>query len=130
MTPVDLSEDPYGVACPDCQAEAQQPCRYRPVRGVDPDFVRYRSAKVQARVALTGTPTKRPHLGRIDAMRVLAYKKMAKARREALTAAGRAAEASPLRRQIARVEAEYDRREYEQLRAWLAANARILITQE
>ncbi len=112
--------DPYSVACPECEAQPWNPCVYLPVRGVDPEFAHYRSAKVRARIALTGSPTKRPHNARINAARDWSYRQAEKARRKALMAAGRAAEASPLRRQIARIEAEYDRREYEQLRSWLA----------
>ncbi len=118
--------DPYTVACPDCKAKAQEPCLYLPLKGVDPDFVHYRSALVRQRAALTGTPTKRPHLGRIDAARQRAFRQMVAARRRELIQQGRAAEASPLRREIARIEAEFDRREYEQLRGWLGRFGGIL----
>lgn len=119
--------DPYAVACPECGAQPEQPCVYRPLAGIDPDFVHYLSRARQQRHALTGTPTKRPHNGRISAARDRAHKRAAAARRKALEAAGRAAEASPQRRQIARLEAEFDRQEYEQLRSWLAQFAGVLI---
>jgi hypothetical protein len=119
-------QDVYSVPCPDCGAEPEQPCVYVPVRGVDMEFLHYRSAKVRARVLLTGTPTKRPHNGRINAALHVAQRRANAARLKALRAAGRAAEASPLRRQIARIEAEFDRREYEQMRAWLAEFGGIL----
>lgn len=111
--------DSYTVACPDCRQPANQPCVYLPVRGVDADFAHYRSAKVRARVALTGTATKRPHNGRINAVHQ-------RAARRALRERDRVTEASPTRRAIARAQQEYDRREYEALRAWLARHAGVL----
>lgn len=121
--------DPYTIGCPDCGQPAGRPCIYMPLRNVDPDFRHYRSALVQARVALTGTPTKRPHNGRINAVHGRQAKRTAEAHRRALIKEGRFAEASPTRRVIARIEQEFDRQAYEELRAWLARNASILINE-
>lgn len=118
--------DPYSVPCPDCGQAATEPCLYLPLPHVDPDFVHYRSAKVQARAALTGTPTKRPHNGRIGVVHQREVRRALGARRRELLSQGRVAEASSTRRVIARIEQEFDRQEYEALRAWLARNARIL----
>jgi len=119
-----VDADPYEVRCPDCATPAGLPCVYLPIKGVDLEFLHYRSPKLQARVALTGTPTKVPHNGRRNAAHELGIKRwraaLAKARAEAVRPA------SAARRQIARLESEFDRREYDRLRRWLAAYSSVL----
>lgn len=113
--------DAYRVVCPDCGAAKNRACVYLPLPNVDPEFVHFRSRKVQARVALTGTPTKRPHNGRLFRLHELRLKALRRANRPAVP---------PLnhdRAAAARAEREFDLREYQRLRAWLKANARILL---
>ncbi len=116
-------EDVLASACPDCGKAAGERCVYLPQTNVDPAFVHYRSAKTQARFALTGTPTKRPHHGRLTAAHDRAYRRALKQWRKDREVPVEPATAA--RRAAAVAEREFDRREYEQLRAWLAKHARL-----
>ncbi len=117
--------DVNAEACDECGQPAGQPCVYIPLKGVDPAFVHYRSAKVQARHALTGTPTKRPHARRYDRAHDRAFTRAMKEWRKANE--HEIVPATAARLAAARAEREFERREHEQMRAWLAAHAGILI---
>lgn len=108
------------VRCPECNKPPGEPCVYLWPAGLDREFLHYRSPKQQARAALTGTPTKRPHNGRYELFDK--YQRNRRYRERVplplpATAAVRA---------TARAEVEYDRREYEQMRTWLAHYGSIL----
>ena len=117
------ADEAYAVACPDCRQAKGQRCVYLWPKNVNPDFIHYASAATQARAALTGTPTKRPHNGRLvriaDLRTRRARREIAKAQAEANPAA------SPARMAAARAEREFERREYVQLRIWFAAHGSI-----
>lgn len=113
--------DPYQLSCPDCGAVRSAPCTYLPIAGQDDQFLHYRSAKMQARAALTGTPTKRPHNGRLNRAAEVAARRF---RRTLMQPPVTPASADRIA--AARAEREFQRREYEELRAWLAVNARLL----
>lgn len=114
-------EGVYAVACPDCGRPPGNPCVYLAVPGVDLRFLHYRTAKVQARAKLTGTPTKRPHNGRHNVARAAQHQ------RQQAEAATRRRQVAQETRSIARAMFEFDRREAEQLRAWLSAHGNILL---
>jgi hypothetical protein len=113
---VNTDEDAYDEACPDCGAEPGARCTYLPLKNIDMDFLHYRSPKIQARAALTGTPTKRPHNGRLNAAWRRRDLRLARERRKArerpIIPAGRDA------REAALAMVEFDRREYLQLVIW------------
>lgn len=118
-------EDVYTVDCPECHQPAGQRCVYLPLADVDPDFIHYRSPAVQRRFALTGTPTRRPHNGRRNALTVVRARRAYRERLKQMQA--EVVPASPARRAIAVAEVEFDRREWLALRSWLATNGGILI---
>ncbi len=111
--------DAYRVVCPDCGAAKNRACVYLPLPNVDPEFVHFRSRKIQERVALTGTPTKRPHNGRLFRLHELRLRAI---RRASVPVVPPVDED---RLAAARAEREFDLREYERLRAWLRVNAGI-----
>ncbi len=120
----DLSRDDIlAVPCPDCGATAEAVCVYVPLR-IDPTFLHLAAPSVQSRYLLNGTPTKVPHVGR----RMRARPRLADQARAAYRRALRrtAVPAGARRRYIARLETEFDRREYERLRLWLARFADVL----
>ncbi len=113
--------DAYQVICPDCGAAKNRACVYLPLPNVDLEFVHFRSRRVQERVALTGSPTKRPHNGRLVRLHELRLKAIRRASRPAVPPVDQD------RLAAARAEREFDRREFERLREWLRANGRILL---
>ncbi len=125
LAPATPTDDSYAIPCPDCGAAADEPCVYLPLKGVDAEFIHYRSSKVQARHALTGKPTKRPHIGRINAAFDRAHRRRQRELRKAQHAA--VVPASRARLDIQRAHREYDIREFEAIRAWLTLHAHILI---
>jgi hypothetical protein len=84
------------------------------------DFPHFLSAQMRERLARVGTPTRRPHNGRLARRHQMAVR-AALAVRPAPPIP-----ATPARRAIARAQVEFDQRELEALRAWLARYARLL----
>jgi hypothetical protein len=117
---MNLMRDALLVVCPDCKAGRHQPCVYLPLPHVDYDFLHYRSKKVRERVALTGQPTQRPHNGRLNRVAEIRYQVRKRIQRPPLAPVDRDRIAA------ARALRQFDIREYEELRAWLAVNARVL----
>jgi hypothetical protein len=116
--------DELAEHCPDCGSPPGKLCVYLPVVGVDPEFLHYRSAKVQARMALVGQPTKRPHNGRFNkATERARRRRIMQVRREAKAAV---APVSTDTIAAARTLHEFNRQENERLRGWLAQHGRIL----
>lgn len=113
--------------CPDCGKPAGQQCVYIWPKGIptDPERLRWVTPAQREKAALTGQPTKRPHNGRLsrvhDRQRRRFQAEVRKSFQDSLVPA------SPQRRAAARAQREFDMREYEQMRAWLARNCWLLI---
>lgn len=110
-------EEALQVPCPECDAQPPNPCTYLPLPASQ-EHGAY-SARVRARIALTGTPTVRPHNGRFT----VAWERKVKRHRQQL-AKNRRAEvgllaASPELRAIARAHQQWDRTEWLKLSHWL-----------
>lgn len=119
--------DELAEHCTDCGAPPGTVCTYLPVTGVDPAFVHYRSPKVQARMALIGQPTKRPHNARFNTT----ARRRSSRRLKELRDAWKKSLPMPVTRDTmaaARALNEFAQRETVQLRAWLAQYANVLTT--
>ena len=103
-------EEAISVSCPKCGAKRGEPCTYIPLVE-DGRYVT--SNKIRARMAIVGTPTKRPHN---DRMNRLTDVQRARRRRQRLQTgiASTPAALFALR--------DFDRREHERLKAWLKEN--------
>lgn len=109
----------YLVSCPECGAKPGEACVYIWPKGINPGFVHNCTLKQQARVALVGKPTKRPHNGRLN---LVSQKRRRRSRRTHEMARSRP---SSDMLAVARAHVEFDRREFQQLREWFASNGQI-----
>lgn len=116
-------EEALQVECPDCGAQAPNPCTYLPL--IDTWQHGTYSKRVQARVALTGTPTLRPHRGRFTAAWELKVKRVRTERRKETANMVARSAASPELRAIARAHQRWDRLEWLRLAHWLQRHGHI-----
>lgn len=128
----DESPGAFRFPCKECGAKRGAPCTYLPVKGLDPAFVHYRSAKTQARHALVGQPTRRPHNARLSALAKFQAREWERERYRQWVAARDRATPRVNRDQVAAIRAvrAFEHREHEQLWSWLARYASLLTQAE
>jgi hypothetical protein len=110
-------EEALKVDCPRCLRKAGDSCVYTPV--IPPERYSYRP-KVLERIALTGTPTKRPHNERFAAAEKKAVRRALAAREKARQAKPVPGPSDAVRAVRADVLAEH-----EQMRDWLRRNSHL-----
>lgn len=101
------------LPCPKCYAPKEMPCIYIMPKGLNVDFPTKNTKRMLSRV---GRPTERLHTERFT----LAWVREARRQRKFVVNA-----ATFTHTAAARAEREFDRREWEDLRAWLAQHAEI-----
>jgi hypothetical protein len=109
------------VGCPKCEVPAGTWCVYAPLLDEFGEVAQTHSRQRTARQALTGTPTKKCHNERYNAARLARYRRRMRHTLDAV--------AKPSAEMTASLNGarEFERREREELRAWLSDHWRLLV---